>query len=120
MKYLPLTLILFLILSGCYQDSAALFEYDPDLVIPEEKMVEVMTDIQLLEGFVAFEQSEGGSATSNLPLHYENVLKKHQLSEEEYLESMRYYNYNTEIYDRIMEKVIINLVKLESQVTEEE
>ena len=88
-----------------------------DKVLSSKKMVELFTDIQLLDGIVILQQRENKDPKRLANEMFPDILENHQVSREEFDESMRYYTYHTEQLNKIYEKVITNLSKMESGIS---
>ncbi len=117
MKKLLLFSIILLLLGSCYQDqSENEFTETTTTNISEEKMAEILTDFYLVQSNLRYLQ-ERRIPFEGTPgkLHY-LIFKKHDISVEEFEVSFTHYKYNLEAYDRIMEKVLENLSKIETEV----
>jgi len=117
MKNILLFLIAVLVLSGCYREDAGknLTSVNKP-AISEDKMVDIITDMYLAQATLKYYQDKRISfSESNEKLHY-MVFKKHGLTREEFEAAFEYYRFDLEAYDRLMEKVIENLVRLESEI----
>lgn len=111
--------LILLFLGSCYNDRAGKGIPDiPESTISEEKMADILTDFYLVQANLRYLQERRIPFEDNNPkLHY-LIFKSHDVTEEEFEESFNYYKYNLEAYDRIMEKVLENLSKLETEVKE--
>jgi hypothetical protein len=113
-KIIPLIILFFL--ASCYREAPdKQVNFDMSKVIPQEKMVEVMTDMHLLEGAVLQKQRQNAVSYKASP-YYNIILEKHQITGEQFEESVRYYTYHTGMMDKIFEEVIVNLSKKESEL----
>ena len=108
--------ILLSLLASCYSESDKKPEFDEKKIIPKEKMIEVLTDIHLVEGIIATTQREGVKKETYVTSYTNAVLEKHDIGIGEFEESIRYYTYHIEELDNIYEEVIIRLSKKESEV----
>ncbi len=95
----------------------------PDWAIPEDKMVNVLLDVHILEGARIGTKVLGDS----LPVksHYDHLWNKHGITRELYDSSFRFYSRNSERMDKMYEEVLVRLTKMSSNVapppeTEEE
>lgn len=86
------------------------------LVVPPDTMVAVLTDIHLLEGVVGTIHLKDTGMTYLSKQDYNIILEKHKMDRRSFEESLHYYAYKAEELDKIYEKVIINLGKLESEL----
>lgn len=117
-RYLSFFVIM-MILAGCYQDAPE-SSFDMNLVLSQDSMVVLMTDLQLVDGAVNV-KSRGNQLMEEYSSAYtRQVLEKHNLSHEVFSESMRYYSYHVEKMDEIYEQVIIRLGTIESEAYQED
>lgn len=77
-------------------------------------MVSVLTDIHLADGVINTIKIKDKSTGYLSNKYFELVLDKHKIGRDTFEESLRYYAYHTEELDKIYEKVIVNLSKIES------
>jgi hypothetical protein len=108
-------LLLIFLLGSCYHTAS-----DPDfnmaMVIPADSMVALLTDIHLADGVINTIKVKDKSIPHLSNEYFEAVLDKHKIGRDTFEESLRYYAYHTEELDKIYEKVIVNLSKIESMV----
>ncbi len=117
LKYM-LFLILATVMISCYNNEQKSQEFDLNKVISEEKMTAVLTDFFLIEGVVNMKVRTHRKVIDSISREYfDAVLIKHQLTKEEFDESMLYYTYHIEDLDKIYEAVITNLSVMESEVS---
>ena len=115
-KYFPY-FMLALILSACYHDAPEP-SFNMELVLPQDSMVVLLTDLQLVDGAVNLKSRSGQRQSDYANAYTEQVLEKHGVSNEQFTESIRYYSYYIEELDKIYEEVIIRLGKIESEVNQ--
>lgn len=93
--------------------------FDMTKVIPKEKMIKVITDLQIVDGAVATQAKGESQQSKYAQVYLDYVLKENNITKEELDESIRYYAYHIEELDKIYEQVIINLSKTESEIKKE-
>jgi hypothetical protein len=113
-RYLYIIILIF-IACGCYQNEPEP-TFEKSLVLPRDSMVILLTDLQLADGAVNIRSKQGKPKVEYASSYTNQVLEKHGVSREAFLESMRYYSYNIEELDKIYEEVINRLGKLESEI----
>jgi len=86
------------------------------LVIPADSMVSLLTDIHLADGVINNIKVKDKSVEHLSNEYFSVVMKKHKIGRDTFEESLRYYAYHAEELDKIYEKVIVNLSKIESMV----
>lgn len=88
---------------------------EPEGLLSQEQMVEVMTDIHLIEGartgLVIMGDTVGG-----VNEHYKAFFEKHHVSQNQFDSSFVYYSKKPEVFDKIYERVIENLSVIESEI----
>lgn len=115
MKYLRLIPIVVLVLAGCYHDAPEA-KFDMSLVIPQDSMIVLLTDLQLVDATINLKAKEGRPISEYAGEYSRQVLDKHGVTREEFNESIRYYSFYVEKMDEIYEQVIINLSKKEAEI----
>ena len=109
-------LIIILALGSCYHivpDPA----FNKNLVMPADSMVTLLTELHLADGVVTTIKLKDKSLAHLSTEYFSVILEKHKLGRDTFEESLRYYAYHTEELNKIYEKVIINLSKIESMAT---
>ena len=114
-----LSFLLFAIaLASCYRNAQGP-SFDESVIVPPDTMVLIMTDLHIMEGIASISDKKD-TATATLNEKTLNIiLNKYHLDRNGLEENIRYYTYHTEEYDKIYDKVIINLSKLESETKAE-
>lgn len=108
-------LILFA-LGSCYHIEPAP-SFNKDLVIPADSMVTLLTDLHIADGVIStIKLKDKGLKHLSTEL-FSSILEKHKIDRDTFEESMHYYAYHTEELNKIYEKVIVNLSKIEGVAT---
>jgi site-specific recombinase XerD len=85
----------------------------PNNVIPKDSMVFIMMDVHIAEAGV--KSLSADSLMINTKTYYEFIYKKHQITEEQFQKSMRFYTYQPEllqeIYVKMTEEILANKKK---------
>ncbi len=115
-KTLFLLLLFPFVLFSCYEENTEQMNIDKSRVIPPEKMEPLLTDLFLVEGAVSYMADKGTPIDGYSKKYFEEVLEKHEVTGEEFEESIRYYTYHIEKLDKLFENVIVNLSELETEV----
>ncbi|HVD99949.1 MAG TPA: DUF4296 domain-containing protein [Cytophagaceae bacterium] len=111
-KYLFIPLLPFL-LFAC--QATKIEEKIPSDVLPEDKMVQVMIDVQLLESSFTQKHLPHDSAVFLYSLYEKDLFKKHQITDSTYWKSFKYYSARPIIMDKIYERVVDSLSLREEQ-----
>jgi hypothetical protein len=87
----------------------------PEDILPEDSMVEVITDVHLVQAAqrmgMVIDTADTGSFTS-----FEYVWKKHHITEKDYKRNLDFYSHNASILDSIYEKVLNNLSRQKAEL----
>lgn len=85
----------------------------PEWIIPEEKMIAVLTDVHIIEG-ARIGKTVLGDSLWTID-HYTKLWDKHHISETLYDSSFRFYTRNPEKMDQLYEQVLTNLSTMSSE-----
>lgn len=85
----------------------------PNPFITEEKMIDVLTDVHIIEGSRTGLTIMGD--TVGIAVYYHKLFLKHNITKEGYQNNFDYYLKDPEHLDLMYEKVIENLTVLESE-----
>lgn len=102
--------LLALLLTACIDRQAVL----PEGYIGQQQMVDIMTDIHLVEGARSGTLLLGD--TNTLPDYYAHIYQKHHVTEAEFKTSFNWYAEHPEELKVVYEKVLVNLSKQEEEV----
>jgi hypothetical protein len=98
-----------LVLQSCNSELRGLKK--PDNLIPKEQMVDIMTDMLILEGHIQKTYSTVNRYYKVMSASGRNYLKSRHVSQEQYERSLAYYSCNNDEYRGMMEEVMENLQK---------
>lgn len=114
MKKLIIALSVVLTLNACYNVNESEV-VTPEELISKEKLVDILTDIQLVEaGFTISENRK--HVTQLKPKYYQAVLDKYDISLIQLRENMNYYQNDSKQMEDIYESVLAKLSKIQSGV----
>lgn len=103
MRYLPVTVAILLLLSGCSKR--------PKEILSEDRMVAVMTDIQLAEAYERSGNSQSFLHGQNREALGRGVLKEHGISQEQMDSTLAWYGRNMDEYAKLYQKIDKELAK---------
>jgi hypothetical protein len=83
----------------------------PENLLPEDQMIELMTDMLILEGHIQNTYSTVNRYYKVMSASGRDYLKTKHVSEKQYEDSFIYYNGNKEKFKKIIDKVQENLQK---------
>jgi hypothetical protein len=106
-------LLIVLALCSCYH-VAPDPSFNKNLVIPADSMVTLLTDLHLADGVITTIKLKDKPLNHLSAEYFAVIMEKHKIGRDTFEESLRYYAYHTEELNKIYEKVIVNLSKIES------
>jgi len=112
MKKLTFVAFIFLILS-CQQKGVE----PPGHILEKKELVDVQVDLYLVEAAHNMNVLKPDSADTEYKVLFETVLKKHNITRDDYESSLRYYAIDNESLNEIYDSVLVKLTKLENEVT---
>lgn len=83
----------------------------PDNLIPKDQMIEVMTDMLILEGHVQTTYSTVNRYYKVMTASGKHYLKSKHMTQKQYEDSFKYYSCSYEEYKPMLDKVMENLQK---------
>ncbi len=109
-----LTLIAFVLLVfSCKQKGVE----TPGNILEKKELVNVQVDLYLVEAAHNMNVLKIDSADTEYKTLFETVMKKHNVTREDYESSLRYYAIDNESLNEIYDSVLVKLTKLENEVT---
>lgn len=109
--------VIVLMLSGC-KDSGSK-SILPGNVLSDSVMVSILTDIFLIEGvMIQLEYIQQKEQDAGI-LFYQMVMEKHGVSREQFRESLEYYATEPQLFDKLYDKVVQNLVVIQDALKKE-
>jgi hypothetical protein len=88
----------------------------PKNLIGDAKMVDLLTEIHLVEGSVTPMLLQSDSATQYVMNNYNFLFKKYNTDQDKFKETMHYYVQHPKELDKVYEQVIENLSKMQSEI----
>lgn len=106
MRFAPFVIVL-LVLSSCFEGLQRFPE--PDDLIPREKMIEIMTDMIKLEGYVQDRWPGVNRYSKTMVRSGDSLLKTYGVTWEQYEASMNYYGSRQDEMQSMYSEVLENL-----------
>jgi hypothetical protein len=100
---------------SCYHENHPELEA-PEHLISKDDMVNVLTDIYVTEGILAYQRMNKNLTSEMSANYYQIVFKEHQINHHILKENLRYYNSNPEVMEEILEEVLANLSKMQAEI----
>ena len=108
MKRLSFILLLLLFLVACGQKSEIV---KPSRLLTEQEMMDIMTDVQILEADINHRKSDGKIVDGMAESYYSQLFEHYGITDSIFNENMRYYTHQPATLERIMDSVTQRLTK---------
>lgn len=105
-----LALSVLLLLMSC--DNKRTEATTPSVLLSEPQMVEIMTDVYVLENAINYRRGKGISTNNLKTKGYEAIFEHYNISDSVFFENMDYYNDNPVLMKRVMDSVLVNFQKI--------
>ena len=86
----------------------------PAVLLPEPVMIDVMTDVQLMEGVIGYKRSSGQKSLYLKEVGYDSLFSHHGITDSIFIDNVRYYfESKPATMERVLDSVInrISLMK---------
>jgi hypothetical protein len=87
--------------------------------ISREKFVDLLVDIHLADGYLSNQGYRIDAERGKINEGYIYILNKHQVTQKQFMNTLKYYSEHTEQYDAIYNQVIEKLTRLQTENTEQ-
>lgn len=91
----------------------------PEVFLDEERMIEITTDIQLVEAALNYRRNIGQDFTDIKSAYYAELFERHGIDLQIYQENVDYYNQEPARMEKIYDAVLKNLSDLQSEASAE-
>jgi len=88
----------------------------PDMLLTESQMVEIITQIQLAEGRVVWEREKNKDFKVNGKEYMQEIYEHFDITPEQLVDNMNYYQSKDEVMVDIYEEVLANLSTMQEDV----
>lgn len=105
-----------LIFSGCRSGRKDKATMPPPGIIPADTMVQILVDIHLIEASLKVKHAKKEENERFTEYYYDQLFEKHNINREQFDQSIEYYERDAEMIDKIYERVITELNKIQSQI----
>ena len=105
-------LLMCLVLSCSEKPTTAM----PEGILSEKKMISVLTDIQLIEGAVSKKLIDRSINNKESTRYYAKTFEKHDITRQQFDESLNFYTENPKDLQKIYEKVLVELSKIKAEL----
>ncbi len=87
-------------------------------IIPEKDMVKILRQVYLTDGVIAASDARPRLMNDSID-YYEPIIESFGYTHDQFDSSIKYYSRNTELFDAILDAVILELSKMEEPLIEE-
>lgn len=108
LKILTLSVLLLLMSCGDKQTKVTA----PNVLLSEPQMVEIMTDVYILENAINHRRGKSISTNNLKTKGYEALFEHYGITDSVFYENMDYYNDNPVVMKRVMDSVLVNFQKI--------
>lgn len=110
-KYLKILIFsVLLLLMSCDKKQAKVAT--PNVLLSEPQMVEIMTDVYVLENAINYRKGKNISTNNLKTKGYQALFSHYGITDSVFFENMDFYNDNPEIMKRIMDSVSENFQRM--------
>lgn len=88
----------------------------PSVLIPENKMVEILTDIQIMESAINYKKNTNQVTYNLKEKGYDTIFSHHGITDSIFFENVSFYNANTETMNRIFDSITKRLEREQAKV----
>lgn len=88
----------------------------PDDILGKEKMIDILVDLQLVEGTLILKRSIGKAYLPYKEFYFNHVFEKHQVSREKFEESLDFYKDHLYLLNEIYGEVINKLKEMKKEL----
>ena len=116
MRKWPMLLIFVLLsLLGCKPSDRT---PEPDKLIPRDKMVDIMTDVEVVEAQLRFQQTRinNDSLQKEKTKSYDSLYMYYKVTPEQFSQSLKYYQGDLENFEHMIDEVILSITRARDSV----
>ena len=88
----------------------------PETLLTEAQMIDILTDVQLIEGDLNFRRSEGEETQDRNNLYYQQLFEHYGITDSVFNDNLRYYTEKPAILEKITDSVYSRLVKVQAAI----
>ena len=124
MKRLVLISLLFVLVCGCAHKDKG---FIPERVLSEREMIDIMTDVQIIEADINYRKTQEKEAESSpndyrelTQSYYDQLFEHYGITDSIFSQNMRYYTERPAQLEKIMDSVFQRLTKAQSELKQGE
>ena len=106
-----MTLSVLLLLMSCNDENSKVTA--PTVLLSESQMVEVVTDVQIIENAINHRRGKGYKVTNLKTQGFDAIFSHYGITDSIFLENLDYYNDNPIMMKRVMDSVNANFKRMQ-------
>jgi hypothetical protein len=123
MKRFSLIILLFVLVTACggHKDKG----FIPDRLLTEQEMIDLMTDVQIIEGDITYQKSRERELSDSIKIkpkdyvklseeYYDQLFEHYGITDSIFRQNIRYYTEQPALLEKIMDSVVKRLTKEQS------
>lgn len=123
MKRFSLIILLFVLVTACggHKDKG----FIPDRLLTEQEMIDLMTDVQIIEGDITYQKTRGRELSDSIKIepkdyvklseeYYDQLFEHYGITDSIFRQNIRYYTEQPALLEKIMDSVVKRLTKEQS------
>ena len=123
MKRLLIISLLFVLVAACgHKDKG----FMPDRLLNEQEMIDLMTDVQIIEADINYQKSQEREHKDSIPakpvdyvklskLYYDQLFEHYGITDSIFKQNIKYYSERPDVLEKIMDSVVQRLTKVQSE-----
>jgi hypothetical protein len=113
MKRIVIVIISLFFLVACSSEKK---KQAPEVLLSEEQMVDVMTDIQIMEATISYKRNTNQKTAYLKTVGYDTIFSHYGITDSIFKENMKYYNdFDPQTLIRVMDSVEVRLGRMRNQ-----
>ncbi|MDP3463798.1 MAG: DUF4296 domain-containing protein [Bacteroidales bacterium] len=92
----------------------------PEIMLAENQMVQIITDISLAEASLNYKRNKGVTLTGFKEPVFSLIFEKHGITRQIIEENLNWYNQNPELMEKIYDSVMVQLNSIRDEVSKPE
>jgi len=91
----------------------------PSRLLTEEEMIDIMTDVQIIEADINRHKSKGDKIGNMPEVYYSQLFEHYGITDSIFAENLRYYTYEPATTERIMDSVTARIIRQAESIGED-
>jgi len=100
---------------SCARETSFELPSEPENLLSQEKVTQVMLDMQLLEAAIRIKLLRQKDLKTRTPGFFDQVLNKHNVTKEEFISSLEFYSAQHEKITAIYDSVEVRLIRMKNE-----